>query len=345
MQRRRLPELSLKPSPLATNNPSKTTSKTEDFTMQKPTTNQVQHKIETFERNIVFRTARGYFLLMAVCAVLVFAAGIFFGLSSFVKASIPEPEKPALPALLPQPEPLTYASVKAWMDEQSSKEAEARQRRAEAAPLLKRDADKDDAYDPEADAELKELTALLKKLQALFPEPEYTWDDTYVETCAVKSPYGCLRYTRSVDREGVSRVVRAVIDDHDSFNETITTFRTLIAVLTAAPVSERASLILPTYRAYRDKHQDYLSQRNARENEIRRLEYEFEEMVQMYETKLSEQQQEKESQRTTGLYAIFAGLILLVLVSVFLVHFAIERHLRLLQTLVNRVNPTDGNIR
>lgn len=322
--------------------------------MQKSPTNQsqqnadkqkkAQQKIEKFERNVVFRTARGYFLIMALIAVLVFGAGIAFGLWSFVKTPIPEPTMAELPELLEPPAPINYASVKEWIAEQAREKENARQRRTESEPLFPNKANENDTYDRELQAEKKELEALTEKIQALFPEPEYTWNDTYVETCIAQSPYGCLRYKKTVDREGVSQVIRAAIDDHETISEIITTLRILIDVLSQAPVSERASLILPTRNAYRDKHFDYLAKMSERESQIRRLEHEYQEMVEKYEAQLAEQQTEKDDQRTTGLYAVVGGLILLVLVSVFLVHFAIERHLRLLQTLVARVNPTDGSV-
>ncbi len=305
---------------------------------------QVQQKIETFERNIVFRTARGYFLLMALCAVLVFGAGIAFAVWSFVKTPIPEPTMAELPELLEPPAPISYASVKEWMAEEASKRESARKRQAESEPLYKSKAGEDDTYGREIDAERKEFDAMIEKIKALFPEPQYTWDDTFIETCAVKSPYGCLRYKSTVDREGVSKVFRAAIDKDDSLGEAITTLRTLHTVLSAAPVAERAELVMPTRNAYRDKHHDYLTRLSDREAQIRSLERDYEEMILSYENKISTQQAEKDEQRTTGIYAVVGGLILLVLVSVFLVHFAIERHLRLLQTLVARVNPTDGNV-
>src|SRR5690554_3546848 len=95
---------------------------------------KVQQKIEKFERNVVFRTARGYFLLMALIAVLVFGAGIAFGLWSFVKTPIPEPTMAELPELLEPPAPLSYASVKEWISEQAKEKDNARQRRTESEP-------------------------------------------------------------------------------------------------------------------------------------------------------------------------------------------------------------------
>lgn len=303
--------------------------------MGNPGETKVKKQVESFERNVVFRTARGYFLFMALCAVLVFGGGVAAGAMSFVKVSIPEPPPLEMPEALPPPEPLSYASVKAWMAEQEKIAQESRTRRAASVPLYEDEGS--DGYDAEED----EFDQLVERLQALFPEPEYTWDDTYVETCSVPSSYGCLRRSRSLEREGVYRVVRAALADQ-SRTEAITTLRTLVTVLAEAPVADRARLVLPTREAYVDTRRDYRIRLMEQEAEMGRLEREFEEMVAMYEAKLAEQEEAKATQRSMGLYAIFGGLILLVLVSVFLVHFAIERHLRLLQTLVQRVGPTDG---
>ncbi len=298
--------------------------------MKKTSAAQVNQKVEFFERNIVFRTARGYFLVMAVCAVLVFAAGLATGMWSFVKVPLAEPHPPSLPAEPPAPKPLDYASVKDWITDQSDRAAALRQQRAESIPLFADEDDDTDEHDRQRQAELQELEALSEKLQALFPAPHYTWDDLYTESCATNSPYGCLRRTRTLEREGISRVVRAALANQ-SRHEALTTLRTLITVLAPAPIEERAALIIPTRDAYLDKHHDYLTQLATRELEIRQLERDFARTIADHERQLEDQQLHKSTQRTHGLYGIFGGLILLVLVSVFLVLFAIERHLRTLK--------------
>jgi hypothetical protein len=276
---------------------------------------------------------------MALCAVFVFAGGLA-GLSfSFFETSIPEPSPLELPEEPPAPPPLSYASVKAWVAEQERAAEELRQRRSAAAVIYEDEGRQ--GSDEREKAELSELKSLSEQVRTLFPEPTYTWDDTYVETCAVTSAYGCLRRTRSLEREGVSRVVRAALSGQ-SRAEAIGTLKVLISVLSEAPVEERASLVLVTQEAMEDTQHDYRVRLMEHEREIQRLEDEFEAMVAMYEAKIREQEADKVQLRATGLYAILGGLVLLVLVSVFLVHFAIERHLRLLQTLVERVGTTDG---
>src|SRR5690606_4008817 len=91
----------------------------------------VHQKLEQFERTFVFRTARGYFLFMALCAVLVFGGGLATGMWSFVKAPIPEPAPPTMPEPPPTPAPLDYAGVKAWVAEQERLEAEEQRRWAQ----------------------------------------------------------------------------------------------------------------------------------------------------------------------------------------------------------------------
>ena len=65
--------------------------------------------------------------------------------------------------------------------------------------------------------------------------------------------------------------------------------------------------------------------------EVAMIRVEYEEKLTAYQEELEKLEQEKSMLMMTGMYAVLAGLGLLVLVSVFLAHFAIERHLRLVR--------------
>jgi hypothetical protein len=98
-------------------------------------------------------------------------------------------------------------------------------------------------------------------------------------------------------------------------------------VLTQAPVGRRGDLLSTIVGAYRSEWAAYRQQREAREAAV-------EETQRAHRQQVTEQEQNKAQMRNLGVYGLSGGLGVLVLVSLFLTHFAIERHLRLMRGLV-----------
>jgi PAS domain-containing protein len=275
-------------------------------------------RLERFERGVVFRVARGYFLVMAVLGVLACLGGaVTLGLGLW-RPALPEP---APPPPLHEPGPLTLTAVEAWQKERERAAARPeREGRPAAAPVQ---AQKEE--DP-AQAARRELEQILGQLRALFPAPAYTWDDVYEERCKVPSSYGCLQTERHLSRAGVPRLLQEALRGTPD-GDVLPVLRALAAVLGQAPAERRGALLPTVVGAYRSIWRAYHEQRRAREAAI-------EEARQAHERRVREQDEEKARLRTAGLYGAASGMGLLVLVSLFLTHFAIERHLRLVRGLM-----------
>lgn len=294
-------------------------------------------KMERFERAVVFRTARGYFFFLALVAVVTFAGGLVVGGIGFVKLPIAKPKEPETVAAVAPPEAVTYERVEKWLAEQEDKRkravASADNGVAQPTPVYEEPSGGKRPTGPSgADAELQEITRLDGELRALFPSPPYTWDDVYVEECVNRSAYGCLERRRTLKTEGLSRIVRQVVKGLPR-KEVVNRLQLLVNVLKDAPVERRGALIVATVDADREINAAYLARVRERDDEVERRQDEYEGRLEAYEEKTQAQAAKKSRQKTWGLYGVGAGLMLLVLVSVFLVHFAMERHLRVLKTL------------
>lgn len=301
------------------------------MTEKKPS-NPPQDRLEQFERHFVFRTARGYFLFIALIAILMFVGGVVTGARGIIAI---EPSAPAEPVPPPEPEPPpapTLEDVHAWIERQqqaptsvaSAQEPEWVSEVTQQRP------------DAHVDPEQQRFRELLEELKSLFPEPTYTWEDRYLRECVRTSPYGCLRYERRVAQAGVSDVVDDALRESGRSAENLNPILTvLVAVLKEAPLEQRLVLVAPTAEAYRESHRDYQSELRDYRYTVADLELEYEEKLAQYEEEIARLEQEKSELRESGVYAVLAGLSLLVLVSVFLAHFAIERHLRLLRELLS----------
>lgn len=296
--------------------------------------NRVEQRMESLERAVVFRTARGSFFLMAVVATLTFASGVVLGTFGYIKAPIARPAPPPpLPPVAPPP-PLTYQQVEAWL---AARDARARDASATMpTPVYGDDPDEVSASDEpptDMDPERERLATLDSQLRALFPTPPYQWDDRFERACVTPTDYGCLRYEKRLLSAGLSRAVRTVLEGRPR-PETIATLELLVSILGQAPVERRGALLAPTIAAQEELLADYRQQVAARAREVARQQSTYEEELGRHARKVARQAQAKADQRRWGLYGVVAGLGFLILVSVFLVHFAIERHLRLLRDLV-----------
>ena len=288
--------------------------------------------LELFERKFVFRTARGYFIFLACLAILLFGGGVMLGARGLVRAEPEEPSPPALPAAPAAPTQLTLADVETWIHRQQN------------APTSVTSDDEPewvasarDEGQARQDPAQQRFDELLEQFKALFPAPNYSWKDTYTRTCTRQSPYGCLRYEQELEKSGVSKILEGAIRQElkrDSVDEVNAILASLIGVLKSTALEKRADFIAPSAEAYRELQSEYLGQLDAHEREIHEINQAHQRRVDEYELELQTLRAEKESDQTAGVYGVLAGLGLLVLVSVFLAHFAIERHLRLMREIL-----------
>ena len=279
-------------------------------------------RMERFERFIVFRVARGYFFLMAIVAVVGLVVGSFALGSSFMKIPIERPEEP--PAI-PPPEPITLQALEQWMAQVQNKAS----RPAESVYEDKAPAKPGDAQVRRQ--QISEMEGLVEQLRGLFPQPQYAWDDAWEDYCRVPSQYGCIQRDHRMVRDGVSKLVRAALQGLDR-QEAIAVLKVMIGVLTPAPVEQRQTLLNPVVQYFKTVNEAYLEKIHEREAAISQAQTEYEE-------RLSSQKAFQQKRRDWGMYGAAGGLALLILVSLFLAHFAIERHLRLMQELVASLKP------
>ncbi len=295
--------------------------------------NLAEQRMDQLERAVVFRTARGSFFLMAVVATLTFVAGIVAGTFGYIKMPITRPSPPPpIPEVAPPP-PVTYQQVEAWL---AADEARRKAAAAIVPPPAPVYGEPDDPSQPTAtrDPILTELERLDGALRALFPNPPYVWDDVYEEYCANETAYGCMHTARRLKTEGLSRALREVLK-RLSRADKVETLQLLVSVLGQAPVERRGALLGPIIAVNDEMMAGYRHQVAEREGEVDRQRSQFSDRIRAYLGKVAKQQQAKAAQRRYGLYGIVAGLALLILVSVFLVHFAMERHLRLMREIID----------
>lgn len=285
--------------------------------------------MERFERVVVFRVARGYFFAMAVLGVLTVIGGVIALSLGLVRIPISDPAPP--PPIAP-PEVVNLARVDKWLAERQA----ASQQKSNGPSSVFEDSSsartghgEDNQRNAQADLRA-EAERLEGELRVLFPAPNYVWDDQYLDYCKNMTSFGCIERGRKLEKEGVAKTVRAAFSEFHRISDVVDMLKLMIAVLKEAPVERRGNLILAVVTTYRDINGKYLDQVQAREAAIERAQAE-------YKTKVREQEESKSTFRTYGIYGAVGGLALLILVSLFLAHFAIERHLRLLQKLVASV--------
>ena len=275
--------------------------------------------VDRFERSIVFRVARGYFFFSAMLGVVAVIGGI--GAFAMGIVRVP-PASPVEPAPIPPPPALSLADVQAWMKEEAASKTVA----ASPSAIYEAPSDPKNRHGDEPDPTQAEILRLSGELKALFPDPPYVWDDVYREYCARPTSFGCLERGRRLEREGVAKAVRREFNQLSGAHEVLAALHMLLPILAQAPVEQRVSLLGPILATDRITHAEYRRKVREREREIERAKAAHDEAVR-------EQEASKKVFREYGLYGALGGLGLLILVSIFLAHFAIERHLRALHEL------------
>lgn len=270
-----------------------------------------------FERAVVFRVARGYFFLMAVAAVLLFIGGVVVGARGLGTVNLPAAPTPPPP---PQREAISYAEVAAELQRILDEAQNASRASATIKPSGKSSPDGEPKVDPA-------LSDASKALQAVFPDPPYSWLDETEQFCAAPTAFGCLQTGTRVKRHGVASQISAALASVKD-EEVLEYVNLLTRVLRQAPVEKRLQLVSVTIS---------LEQKARRRQQ--RLEDDFEskqkELKEAHDTAVDLARAERERWRTMGLYGVGAGFSLLIVVSLFLAFLSMERHTRALEKLAS----------
>lgn len=289
-------------------------------------------RIERFERKIVFRTARGYFLTLAVLAVLGIVGGAVLGAKGMVKVPIEPPVAPTMPEPPPAPPSITRERLEQWL---AAREARKAAESARSTALFQETAG--DATPrsgtPEAsarDRERAEIRQLFDQLGTLFPEPQYVWKDVVETYCARPTAFGCLQTSTRVAKPGISDALAALLKPLER-SRSLEVLRLWHAMLPLFHVDARVTWAGHIVEASADFDADADGVVSDYESRIAKIRDSYEEQVADHRRAEMARDARREQERTWGLYGVAGGLVLLILVSIFLVHFAIERHLRLMR--------------
>lgn len=296
-------------------------------------------RMERFERKVVFRTARGYFLLLAVLAVLCVLGGVVLGTKGVIKVPIEAPVQPPMPPPPSAPPSITREALEKWFAEREARRNAEVAERAKNVALYaeKSEGDPVAVGSPEAsqrDQERAEIRRLFDLLPSLFPAPTYVWVDVTEKVCVRNSPYGCLETDTRVVKEGVGRAISGLLEKLER-RDSLQVLSLWNALLPAFPVEDRVTWAGHIVVAARDFDADARSVLGAWESEVARIRAEHAEKMTAHARAVAERDARREQERTWGVYGVAGGLVLLILVSIFLVHFAIERHLRLMREVAD----------
>jgi hypothetical protein len=307
------------------------------------TENITPDRMERFERKVVFRTARGYFFLLAVLAVLAFVGGIALGAKGLIKVPVEAPADPTLPPPPPDPPSLTKQALETWASGRAARQAAAQ---ANSNTLYhERDDAPGSAPVGSAQAEerarqLAEIAKLSDAMAGLFPPPTYTWADTYETVCVNSVPgYPCLQSERRLTKPGTVHLVSDFLEGKDR-ETTLKALRLWTTFLPLFPVEARAAWVKDLLEAVSELDADHRHTVEAWASDVARLNAGHAAKMQAFRDEVAAQEQRRQREQMWGLYGIGGGLVLLVLVSIFLVHFAIERHLRLMREVAGLLQKT-----
>lgn len=282
-------------------------------------------RVDMFEQRIVFRTARGFFVLLALGASLLFVGGVGMSLWSLVPREIPPPVEP--PALAP-PSPLSYELVQS-----SLKELELVAAQKSALGLDELAAPQSNM--PQKDKVAERIRTLAEELSTLFPAPTYSWTDQVSRVCTVPSAFGCLRFENRVQALGIRSVLIKALEGYDQ-EEVVVLLETLIRVLKTAPLEARGELIGPTIDVYRLHNESYRAAAAAQKKQV-------EEARAAWSAQVEALKGQQVMFRTWGLQGLMVGFGGLILVSLFLAFLAMERHTRRLESFTQALDRLSGS--
>jgi|GEM_PF-5317441 len=295
------------------------------MTIRSAANNQASDPMTAFERGVVFRVARGFFVFVALAAVLGFGVAGIIWMRGVSETSIDKPELPAAPAPRAR---INYQQLLKAMQREAEQSAQASQ-----TVQYEQDGKRSGSDQKDETAKLR-FNQLVRELQELFPAPTYTWTNQTERKCTVPSAYGCFRYETKIVRAGVAGIVQQAVSNVNA-EVRLELLETLVAVLKEVPVEKRAEVIAPIVRFEQIDAADY-------DEVVRDHKEKTEEIEEKYQNDVREDKEKRAEWKRLGLYGLGAGLFGLVLVSLFLAFLAIERHSRALERVVARVadNPT-----
>lgn len=276
--------------------------------------NQKIDGMSRFEQGVVFRVARGFFFLMAIGSLAVFLVGGLLAASSVPEPRIDPPPLPVEPRSSP---PLSYQHLrlakKAKADEDSTISVSADTAKTRPSDEVDRG---------------EQVKALATKLRALFPDPPYAWENNVERYCAEPTSFGCLRQDVRVKRKGVVSVINDALKNVPD-RQVVHVLEVLVAVLAEAPVEERGELVGLIVELERERLE-------AEELERRRFDTEVADLKSKQAKAEDEAAMARSAKRMAGLWALASGFGGLILLSMFLAFLAMERHLRVLERLLER---------
>lgn len=292
----------------------------------------VKPNLDIFERKVVFRTARGYFIALAIMGILSFVGGMFMGANGMIRISPNAPAEPEIPAAIAEPTPIDLAAVKAHL----SAPVEAIVQEEVAQPFQIEESEASLPQEDPRRIKRQRTEELLVALEKLYPSPEYAWNTQYEMVCSRPSSYGCLQRDKVVKQRGMVTVLSDSLTEDEAKDLDVLNpiLESLIRVLEKAPAAERGELMIPIIELHRRTHRDYRRSVLQRELKLMQDQAAFEAAKAEWEQDVDIMKAEKDKTLWSGIYAIAAGLGILVCVGVFLAHLAIERHLRELRELL-----------
>lgn len=275
------------------------------------TTGSSVDRATSFERGVVFRVARVFFLALAILGALAFLAGGAIGLNSLVPDADPE----ALEiAPIPARAPIDYRMVQAELPPE---------RNAAPSAVTPPTTPSPEGSAPSTARSETRLDVLLKELQSLFPEPPYSWLDVTEKRCVAPTSFGCLRSEYVVTVRGVRPRVLGAFNDLPPA-ERQEYLEVAVRILKEAPVDKRLAFleaIIITEEKARARHES-LQRKHQQSVEANKLEHE----ARVFEAKLHQKRS-----REYALYGMLLGFALLIAVSLLLAILAIERQTRAFQ--------------
>jgi hypothetical protein len=278
-------------------------------------------RMSRFERAVVFRIARAYFL---TCI-----GGVAVSMRGFFKTTVTAPIMPPPP---PQRPKVNYSAVQQELDREAERATN------EGSKIGFQDQDVPPTGNTEQagrDPLEQRFDGLVRGLQSLFPAPTYVWTNQMERTCTAPTSFGCLRWENRIKKAGVVATINSalagVVKDtpRDVIKATmIANLEVLTRVLSEAPIERRLELIEPILQIEKRSQARQANLELEHKARLAEMERNFKTEVELNEAK-------HEDWKTQGMYGLATGFVLLIVVSLFLAFLSMERHTRILEKLAN----------
>lgn len=248
----------------------------------------------------ILRVGRGFGVLIGALAAVSVALGAALLVAGVVWWPLGTPSAPTIPPAPPPPPAVTLADAEPFrstdfnFDEHSGRELSTR----------------------------KERLADVDALKALFPEPDFAWDNVTEEYCRSPTSYGCLERGRRQTRAGVGRFI---VFNLDQLDETDRPFMMseLVRLLPGSPLATRANLVAPILVAELKRRKTERQEHEAWSEVKSKLESDYEQAKSTHSVRWL-------AMVTGGASAIGSGIAAALGICLVVAALAIERHLRAL---------------